>query len=292
MTELDLPALPTISPTIGRRWLAQEVRRLREAAGLKQSDVAKRLRCNSAKVGHMESMRNAISAPDLEVMLPFLGVPPDRIDWYLQLADVAKEKGWWDGNRAIPDWFSLYIGLEWGASEIRKWDLGFVPGLLQTRAYADAVIRDGAEASEAYMREQTEARLRRQEALTRSEQPLELHVILDEAALRRCVVTGEALSEQLSFLAERAEHPQITLQVMPFAAGPHRGQLGSFQWLGFPRADDHGVVYLENQKGGLYLEEVEEITTFKHVFDELEAKALPPEQSAKFLTELAKEVSG
>ncbi|MGW3468053.1 helix-turn-helix domain-containing protein [Saccharopolyspora sp. NPDC000995] len=85
----DLSEVLTISPTVGRRWLAQEVRRLREAAGLKQSEVAKRLRCNPSKIGHMESMRNTISGPDLEVMLSFLGVPPERIDWYLQLADVA-----------------------------------------------------------------------------------------------------------------------------------------------------------------------------------------------------------
>ena len=70
----------------------------------------------------MESMRNAISGPDLEIMLPFLGVPAERVDRCLQLSDVAREKGWWDGNQAIPEWFSLYIGLEWGASEFHEWD--------------------------------------------------------------------------------------------------------------------------------------------------------------------------
>jgi transcriptional regulator with XRE-family HTH domain len=287
----DLPEAPTISPTVGRRWLAQEVRRLREAAGLKQSEIAKRLRCNPSKIGHMETMRNPISGPDLEVMLPFLGVPPERIDWYLQLADVAMEKGWWDGNQAIPEWFSLYIGLEWGASEIHEWDLGYVPGLLQTRSYAAAVIREGIRATERHFEEQTDLRMQRQTALDRTEHPLRLHTIVDEAALHRRVGGTSVMHEQLEFLADANRNPQITLQVIPFAAGTHRGQLGSFQWLGFPRQDDPGVVYVENQKGGLYLEESVEIAGFHEEFRQLEQRALSPADTTKFLIELAEEAA-
>lgn len=67
-------------------------------AQLRASDIAARLRCGQGKIAHMESMRNAIGGPDLEIMLPFLGVPAERIDWYLRLAEVAKQKGWWDGS--------------------------------------------------------------------------------------------------------------------------------------------------------------------------------------------------
>lgn len=286
MNESGDPA-PTLSPTVGRRWLAQEVRRLREEAGLKQSDVAKRLRCHPAKIGHMESMRNAISGPDLEVMLSYLGVPADRLDWYLQLADLSQEKGWWDGNRAIPDWFSLYIGLEWGASEIREWDLGYVPGLLQTRAYAEAVIKDGVSGTERHFQEQTDLRLQRQQALYRSERPLAMHAIVDEAALQRSVGTHDVMREQLEYLAHD-KPTQVVLQVMPLSTGEHRGQLGSFSWLGFPRSDDFGVVYVENQLGGLYLEEPDEITGFDAEFRQLHDRALSPEESGLFLTELAR----
>ncbi|WP_207954277.1 helix-turn-helix domain-containing protein [Saccharopolyspora elongata] len=278
----------TISPTVGRRWLAQEIKRLREAAGLKQSDVAKRLRCNPAKIAHIESMRNAVSGPDLEVMLPFLGVPPERVDWHLQLADLAKGKGWWDGNRAIPDWFSLYIGLEWGASEIHEWDLGFVPGLLQTRAYTEALINAGSRVSDVQQRQQVEARLQRQGALHRDTDALKLHAIVDESVLHRTMGDDLILRDQIAHLAAMSEHPQVTLQIMPFHAGPHRGHLGSFHWLGFPRADDPGVVYVENQKGGLYLEEPEEITDFRADFDRLAQTALPAEDSRNLLEKLVK----
>ncbi|MGI8307360.1 helix-turn-helix domain-containing protein [Saccharopolyspora hattusasensis] len=288
MNDAEAPSPQTISPTVGRRWLAQEIKRLREAAGLKQSDVAKRLRCNHAKIAHIESMRNAVSGPDLEVMLPFLGVPSERVDWYLQLADIAKEKGWWDGNRAIPEWFSLYIGLEWGASEIHEWDLGYVPGLLQTRAYSEALITAGSRVSNAQQRQQIEARLQRQDALHRDTGTLKLHAIVDESVFHRRMGSDFILKDQIAHLIAMSEHPQVTLQIMPFHAGPHRGQLGSYSWLGFPRADDPGVLYLENQKGGLYLEESEEITDFRADFDRLAQTALPAEDSCNLLEKLVK----
>ncbi|MDR7303260.1 helix-turn-helix domain-containing protein [Haloactinomyces albus] len=289
MNHVELPEIPTVSPTVGRRWLAAEIRRLREAAGLKQGDVAKRLRCGTAKIAHMESMRNTISGPDLELMLSLFGVPAERVDWYLQLADFAKERGWWDGNRAVPGWFSLYIGLEWGAGEIREWEMGFPPGILQTRSYIEALIRSEDGPSEVVLQEQVAARLRRQEAFKRTEHPLTVHAIVDEAALRRRVGGPRIMREQYEYLAEVQATANVTVQVMPFGAGQHRGHLGSFQWLGFPRAGDPGVVYVENQRGGLYLEEVEEIATFNGVFEALAEQALSPPDSTKFLTDLAKE---
>ncbi|MEU5845575.1 helix-turn-helix domain-containing protein [Saccharopolyspora shandongensis] len=288
MNDSEALSPQTISPTVGRRWLAQEIKRLREAAGLKQSDVAKRLRCNPAKIAHIESMRNAVSGPDLEVMLPFLGVPSERVDWYLQLADIAKEKGWWDGNRAIPEWFSLYIGLEWGASEIRAWDLGFIPGLLQTRTYAESLINDPDFTMSAKPRQQVDARLQRQGALHRDTDALSLHAIVDESVLWRFQGDGTVLNEQVKHLIEMCDHPQVVFQVMPFNAGPGRGHLGSFKWLGFPRANDPGVVYVENQRGCLYLEEPDEITQFNADFDHLSEHALTTHDSKRLLIELLK----
>ena len=275
--------LPTMSPTVGRRWLAQELRRLREAAGLKQADVAGRLRCKTAKIGHIESMRNPIGGPDLEVVLPFLGVPADRVDWYLRLADLAQEKGWWDGHRAVPSWFSLYIGLEWGASEVREWDMGFIPGLLQTPAYAEALLMLDASETGTPLDERIEARLQRQSTLHREREPLLLHAIIDESALHRAVGGEAVMREQMKHLVEMSEHPQVVLQLMPFQAGPHRGQLGSFHVLTFPRDGDPGVVYLENQQGGLCLEEDREVAMFADEFEDLRNRALSPEDSADFL---------
>ncbi|WP_253770772.1 helix-turn-helix domain-containing protein [Goodfellowiella coeruleoviolacea] len=280
-----------LSPTVGRRWLAQELRRLREAAGYKQADVAKRLRCNSTRIAHLESMRTLPSGPDLEVVLPYFGVPKERVEWYLQVCDLSRKKGWWDGNQAIPKWFSFYVGLEWGASEIHSWDTSLVQGLLQTRGYAEVIIRDGATVPEEVIQEQVQTRLRRQEALQRKENPLTLHAIMDEAALRRRVGNAEIMREQLQHLVTLNSHPRITIQVMPFEAGQHRGQLGSFKWLGFPQDGDDGLVYLENQHGGLYLEEPEELATFAADFAELRKRALSPKASVALIAKIVKELS-
>ncbi len=277
MTDTDPLVL---SPTVGRRWLAQEIRRLREAAGLKQADVARRLRCNPTKITHLESMRTPVSGPDLEVMLPFLGVPAERIDWYLRVCDLSREKGWWDGDRSIPSWFSLYVGLEAGASEIHCWDAGYVTGLFQTTAYATAMLADDDAAG---------TRLRRQEALRRGD-PVLVHAILDEAVLHRRIGDAGVMREQLDHLGTLAAMPNITIQVMSFSAADHRGHLGSFRWLGFPQEDDPGAVYLENQLGGWFLEKPEELAVFRADFADLAARALSPEDSTALIAQRAEEL--
>nr|BFF02111.1 helix-turn-helix transcriptional regulator [Streptoalloteichus tenebrarius] len=235
-------------------------------------------------------MRNPFNAVDLEIALPFLGVPPDQVEWYLRIWEASREKGWWDGNQAIPSWFSLYVGLEWGASEIHSWDLGHVQGLLQAPGYAEAVIRDGATVDDDTIKEQVATRLRRQEAMRRPEAPLRLHAILDESVLRRRVGSLDVMREQLRHLATLDGHPTITLQVMPFERGEHRGQLGSFTWLGFPQADDPGVVYVENQSGGLYLEKPEQLSEFRADFAELSRRALSTTASINLIRAILKEL--
>jgi transcriptional regulator with XRE-family HTH domain len=277
VTETEAPVL---SPTVGRRWLAQEIRRLREAAGLKQSDVARRLRCNPTKITHLESMRSPVSGPDLEVLLPFLGVPEERIGWYLRVCDTARERGWWDGDQSIPDWFSLYVGLEAGASEIKCWDTGYVTGLFQTTGYALMMLEEEA----------VRARLRRQKALQREDNPLVVHAILDEAVLLRQVGDVRTMLSQLDHLVTLGRRPNITIQVMPFGAAGHRGHLGSFKWLGFPLDDDPGAVYLENQWGGLFLEKPEELAVFHADFADLAERALSPEDSTALLTKRARQL--
>jgi transcriptional regulator with XRE-family HTH domain len=279
--------LPMLSPTVGRRWLAQEVRRLREAAGLKQADLARRLRCNPTKIAHIESMRNPMNGPDLEIMLPFLDVPAERIDWYLRVCDLSKEKGWWDGNQAIPSWFSLYVGLEWGASDIHCWDMGYVTGLFQTTDYIEAMLRFSG--PDDLVRSQVDTRLRRQEALHRKDNPLRVHAILDEAVLRRPVGDIQIMRAQLQRLAMLSELPNITIQVMPFGTPGHRGHLGSFKWLGFPQQGDPGAVYLENQIGGLFLEKPEELEVFTADFAELTAQAMASKDSTALIAKRAKE---
>ncbi|MFF9507362.1 helix-turn-helix domain-containing protein [Streptomyces sp. NPDC014724] len=210
----------TSSPTVWRRWLAFELVRLRKEAGLDQRDVAKALRCTVGKVSYYETAERPVVLRDLdEVLLPLYDVPADRWEDYLRAAKNARQKGWWeklDGG-SMPSWFSLFVGLEQGASQVRAYESEAVPGLLQTRAYADAITRRGtAERAEEEVARRIDLRMTRQSVLRRAADPLRLWVVLSEAVLRRVVGGPATMKEQLLYLTEKADHPKITMQVIPY----------------------------------------------------------------------------
>lgn len=289
------------SPTVRHRWLSLTLRELRQAAGLSQKEAATAVGWSHGTVGHLETRTVPVQRKHLLALLPLYGVQADRIDWYLVQSDRAREKGWWDDDPGVPDWFSLYIGLEWGASDINSYHLGYVPGLLQTRGYAEAILRDGA-SNDAEVAHQLTQRLRRQDALTRTKHPLRLHAILDEAVLHRAVGGPAVMRDQLAHLTGLIRGSNLHIQVLPFRSGVHRGQLGSFSWLGFPHDEDDadqatvelrerldpGVVYLENQLGGVCLDDKPKIDHFRPIFADLAQRALPTEQSAAMIDTLAR----
>ena len=273
------------------RLLANELRRLRGVAGLSQSDVAEELGCATSRIGHLETQRNQIRRSDLIVMLMLYDVPRERHDWYLDLADKSREKGWWDGDRSIPHWFSSFVGLEWGATEVRNFEMGVVPGLLQVADYIAAMYRGDRARSDADVRMYLDQRLARQRALDRDDSPLMLHAIMDETALRRQVGGIAVLHEQLRHLVTMAEHPQVTIQVIPFSAGDHRSMEGGFHLLDFDAPFDPGLVYVETKRGGLYMEEPEEIALYQGVFESLMCTALSPAASVAMIDHMATELT-
>ncbi|SFD81623.1 Helix-turn-helix domain-containing protein [Actinopolyspora alba] len=283
------------SPTVWRRWLAHELTRLRKEATLERRDVAKKLRCSPQKVGHIETAFVPPKVRDLEeILLPLFGVPENRWPYYLQAARDARKKGWWESyeSEALPDWFSLFVGLEQGASQIRIYEAQLIPGLLQTREYARAVSQRGTvERHQEQIDQHVEVRMSRQKALIREDKPLRVWAVLDEAVLRRSVGSREVMHEQLVHLNSMSKRPKITVQVIPFEYGAHPGMTGRFQVLDFPWADDPGVTYVEHRAGALYLEEPGEIEAHTVAFEHLCALALSPDDSTTMIESVAKEYS-
>jgi transcriptional regulator with XRE-family HTH domain len=281
------------SPTVWRRWLAFELVRLRQDAGLEQKDVARALRCSVAKISYYETAERPVVLRDLdEVLLPLFKVPRNRWPTYLQAARDSRQKGWWERYDAItlPSWFSLFVGLEQGASQIRVYEAQLVPGLLQTREYAEAVARSGtAERSDAEVARHVDLRMQRQAVLEREPDPLRLWVALDEAVLRRVVGSPALMAEQLRHLAEVAERPKVTIQVMPYSGGAYPGMTGRFQIMDFAWPSDPGIAYVEHRAGSLYLEEPKEIDAHSVAFAHTCAVALPPRESLSLIAEAAKE---
>ncbi|MFG1873848.1 helix-turn-helix domain-containing protein [Sphaerisporangium sp. NPDC049003] len=277
---------PETSPTVRRRRLASELRRLRVERGMSMQEVAERIEITAASLSRLETGRRGIRPRDLRFFLDLYEVgEPERED-LLTLAREAQQRGWWQNySNLLPSEYATLIGLEAEAATIRNYTQTLVPGLLQTEAYARAIIeafRPNDSPDE--ISRLVTVRMERQKRLT-GDRPLELSVVLGEGVIRQHVGTPEITAEQLRRLADR--RPNVMVQVLPYRAGAHPALTGSFSIVGFPASSDLDVVYLENMSSALYLEEADDVRKYGMVSDYLRAAALSPNDSADMLLEAA-----
>lgn len=273
------------SPTVRRRRLGMELRRLREEASYTLERVAERLECSDSKISRIETGQVGATPRDVRDMLELYGADGRQRDELMQLAREGRQRGWW--NTFDDQVIKTLIGFEAAAASVHVYEAMVVPGLLQTVDYARAVIgavRPGLGPEQIERR--VEVRTARQRDLTQADPPA-LWAIIDEAALRRPVGGPKVMGEQLEWLIEAAAWPSVTLQALPLNAAEHAGMDGSFTMYEFSDPADPAVVYLENATSGLYLETPEETRRYALLFDHLRAAAMQPKDSREFLRELA-----
>jgi len=276
---------------------------MRTESGLGQKDVARKLRCTVTKVSYIESGLRSFKLLELEdVLLPLYGVPESTWPRYLDACKRSKERGWWEyyPEEVVPDWVEKYIGLEHGAHALRSFTLQFPHGLIQTRSYAEALMRrDPAQLVDDEIDGRLEVREKRQSVLSRAqrrprseieEAALDFHSVMDEAILRRVVGDHHVMRDQLAHFVDltKREDMDVTIQILPFESGPHSDGR-SFTILSFPWEDDPGVVYLEGRSSAEYLEGEEEVDDFSQLFEEVCALALPQDESVALIRRIAKE---
>jgi transcriptional regulator with XRE-family HTH domain len=278
-------------PTVRRRQLMAELKRLRETTRLTQDDVASRLDWHPTKVMRIETGRTAPHPNDVRVMLGLYGVTDSgAVSGLIKLAKDARQRGWWYSYRdVLLNRYEFFIGLESEATTIRDFGLAMITGLLQTEDYARALIRGLLSLDAAEIERRVEVRMTRQQLLAKPDRP-ELWAILDEAAVRRVVGGRAIMRAQLLHLAASSEQGQTTIQVLPFGAGPHPGQAGPFIVLGFAEPAEPEVVYMETVGGNLYVDKPEEVGLYTTAFDQLRAVALSPAQTRDMLLALAGEL--
>jgi transcriptional regulator with XRE-family HTH domain len=279
------------SPTVRRRRLALELRRLREAARLTCEEVAEHLECSASKISRVETGRVSVSPRDVRDMLELYGVPADQRESLVQLARDSRQKGWWHAySDTMQPQMATYIGLESAASEIRIYEVSLIPGLLQTEDYARAVIKAGMVNSPAEdIDRRVSLLMARQPAVVRDDPP-KVWAVLDEAALRRRVGGSGLMRLQLEHLLAQAALPNVAVQVIPFAGGAHPAMGRPFIILVFPERVDTDVVYLEDLTSALYLEDVAEVDRYNVFFNHLRATALSFDDSAALITSVLKEM--
>src|SRR6266508_3472016 len=197
----------TSSPTVARRWIALELKRLRHDAGLSQAEVAKVLGCQVPKISLMESAQRNVQDGDLETLLTLFEVPKGRQSQYFDAAKNGRRKAWWERyeDHVIPNWLEQYVGLEQGADKLRSYQNAVVHGLLQIEEYTQALLRSSPSYSEEKIQQIVDVRLHRQSALERSTDPLDIWAVMDEAVVRQVVGSHAIMRAQLEHLAGAAE---------------------------------------------------------------------------------------
>lgn len=278
-------------PTVRRRRLGIELRRLRELAGYTGDEVADRLEWSHSKVSRIETGRIAVHPNDVRLLLDLYTVEDHQTRSALvSLARDGRQKGWWHAfNDVLSKRHALYIGLEADAESINVFEPLIIPGLLQTQRYARAVIRGGpAQLPVADMERLIEVRLARQDLLGKDEGP-RYWAIFDEAVVRRRLGGEEVMREQLERLIDAAARPRTTIQIVPFGASGHAAITGPFAVFGFPEPTDPEIVYMETVAGELYLERPEEVRSGRRAFEHLQALALSPGDSISFIEKVTRE---
>jgi len=284
--------MPGARGSIDRRRLGIELRRLREAKGLTLDQVKAEYGWSTSKVSRMERGLVPVSPADLRHLIQFYDVREQAdMDALLALASGTRGRDWWHRyDDVIPRQFSVYLGFEAAASSVHTYEPNVVPGLLQTSNYARALVDAVGDAqTEQEAARRVEAREYRQQILQGEDAP-RLHAIIDDGVLRRLVGGRDVMHGQLVHLAEASRRPNVTVQVVPFAAGAHMAMEGGFIILRFAGADDGDVVSVDLRTRSLYLDDLREVEMYRDAWESVLAVAASPMQSQQLISSAAEEL--
>ena len=288
----------TTGSTVPRRQLGRYLRDLRNRSRLTVRAAAGRLEWSEAKIWRIETGQTSLRSLDVETMCRIYGAPDDLTEALMGLARETKARGWWHSyGDVIPEGFDVYMGLEEAAARFSWYESELVPGLLQTEDYARTLIQaDNPGVDDAEIERRVHVRIARQALLTRVTDPPALDVVINEAILRRPVGGEKVITGQLRRLNETNELPNVSIKVMPFAAGLHRGIMsGPFVILTFPlngngQETEPPTVYVESFTGELYLDKSREIDRYTAAFTNIWESSLDETASEQLISRAAREL--
>lgn len=276
--------------TLRGRWLGQRLRDLREAEGRTIEEVADYLQRAMGTVSRFETGIYPIRRTEVMALLDLYGANDPKLRAnLLKIADDVWQTGWWDGyTNDVEDWFIDFVWLEELAVEQWLFQNILVPGILQTEAYARAILTAvHPDASSEQMKRWLELRIGRQ-ALLHRERPPQSRVVLDESVLRRRVGSSRIMQGQLQAIAATAESDHVDVRILTYGAGAMASLNNSFS---IYRMEDPypEVGYVETPKGALYIE-TPDSDSMMEMYDRLWKASLTAEESAAFITTLSKEL--
>ncbi|MFJ8024681.1 helix-turn-helix domain-containing protein [Streptomyces sp. NPDC096311] len=282
------------APSVLRMILGKQLEELRTQAGLTYEQAGEAIGVSHSTIRRMEAAKVArLRLTDAEKLLQTYGVTDQQeIDTFLKSVREANKRGWWHTYRdVLPDWFAAYLSLEQAALQIRAYEAEFVHGLLQTEAYARALLGAGNPHASAEATERRVAlRMRRQELLSRPAPP-RVWVVMDETVLRWPVGGPEVMRAQIDHLIAVNELPHVTLQIMPFRNGPHPAmRAGAFHLFRFRARELPDIVYLSGLVGAVYLDKDDDVVVYREALDRLGAQSAPARKTEELLGAIRKEL--
>lgn len=274
------------SPVVRRRRLAAALRQLRAESGKTLEEVADYLEFSATKISRIETAQVGVRVHDMRGLLDCYGVVGQRREDLLELVRLSRRKGWWHAySEMLSEEMQTFIGLEDESTIINTYETHHVPGLLQTEGYARALMTARPDTALQEIERGVALRLRRQSILARDNPP-DVHILLDQAALHRIVGNADRMREQFQHLIEAATEPSVTLQVLPLAAPAHPGDGFAFTILGFADAADPKVAFTETLTAEYCIDKPERVGRYLSQFSYLQARALSPVESIRFIGEL------
>lgn len=283
-------------PVIQSALLRGELARLRKERGLTQQQVAEALEWSPSKLIRVEGGGSSITKVDLDALLTRYGVTSEsHRERLLALNRGARERGWWDRYKDdVSSDYLDYVGFEAGAAFIRQFQMGSVPGLLQTAEYAEVVTVVGS-VDPGKVKSVVDLRLQRQSELARRSSPPRQYFVLDEGVIHRHVGIKKdrtIMPSQLRSITDRAEQDDlVTVRVIPFEAGAHR-LFDTFTLLEF----DGGlpdVLYLDVDRGAFTMIAGgdPQVAKYAEDFEDLLEDALSAERSIDLMRSVAEGMS-
>ena len=273
-----------VNPTIQRRRLGIALKRAREQAGMTQDEAAAAIESAASKISRIELGQSGVRPTDLTLLINAYGVPDSVAASMRELAKAGRQRGRWSSYREqLPAWFRTFVDLEGDASEIRSYQAEIIPGTLQTEAYIRAILTSPGTPDEEALDQQVKIRLARQSIIGDN---TELAYVLSESAIRRMVGGPGTMRDQLAHLVALSQRPNVTIQVLPFAAQTYAVSSFSFVILRFDQDTASDVIYTETFTDADYLDRPDLVRAYTKLWDDLRAAALGPVESRLLIEQL------
>jgi transcriptional regulator with XRE-family HTH domain len=279
-----------MASTFRSRRLGADLRELRERAQLGSEVVAREMGFSRPKLTRIEQGEVRVALNDLKALLHLYGVDDEeRRNAFIAASREAHKRGWWQAYQdTLPRTYTDFVALEADATEIKNFQPILIPGLLQTEAYARAVIQANPAILPPADVDDLVKVLRERQAILERDRPPRLWAIIGESAIWQLIGGTSVMREQLAQLEVFTERPHVVLQVLSHSAGAHAGLAGAFVLFALPRDPD--VVSVENMSGTLYMDRPGERQGYSDAFDHLRATALNPADSLALIRRVAQEM--